>query len=85
MASPLTLRLDEKTRLRIAVLARRRKTSTSQVLRQAITNFLEREEGSATAYEAISDLIGAASGADPSLSQATGQRLSALLRNRNQR
>ena len=36
MASPLTLRLDEKTRKRIVRIARRKQVSTSEVVRQAI-------------------------------------------------
>jgi predicted transcriptional regulator len=36
MASPLTLRLAEKTRKRIARIARRKQLSASEVVRQAI-------------------------------------------------
>ena len=36
MASPLTLRLDEKTRQRIARIAARKRLSTSEFIRQAI-------------------------------------------------
>jgi predicted transcriptional regulator len=36
MPSPLTLRLDPKTRRRIERIARRKQLSTSEVVRQAI-------------------------------------------------
>jgi predicted transcriptional regulator len=41
MASPLTLRLDDKTRKRIARIARRKQLSTSEVVRQAIEAWAE--------------------------------------------
>ncbi|MGB9459304.1 MAG: ribbon-helix-helix protein, CopG family [Candidatus Acidiferrum sp.] len=44
MASPLTLRLDPKTRQRIARLARRKRLSTSEVIRQAIAAWADRQE-----------------------------------------
>jgi predicted transcriptional regulator len=49
MASPLTLRLDKKTRQRIAI---RRQVCTSEVMRQAIEAWVERQEPVAAPYEA---------------------------------
>jgi len=57
MASPLTLRLDEKTRKRIARIARRKRLSTSEVVRQAIEAWAERHEPVASPYEVVKDLI----------------------------
>jgi Arc/MetJ-type ribon-helix-helix transcriptional regulator len=54
MASPLTLRLDEKTRKRIA---RRKRLSASEVVRQAIELWAERQEPVTSPYEAVRDLI----------------------------
>ncbi len=42
MASPLTLRVDEKTRKRIVRIARRKQVSTSEVVRQAIEAWVDR-------------------------------------------
>jgi Arc/MetJ-type ribon-helix-helix transcriptional regulator len=58
MASPLTLRLDEKTRKRIARIARRKRLSASEVVRQAIELWAERQEPVTSPYEAVRDLIG---------------------------
>jgi hypothetical protein len=44
MASPLTLRLDEKTRKLIVRIARRKQVSTSEVVRQAIEAWVDRQE-----------------------------------------
>lgn len=58
MSSPLTLRLERKTRLRIARIASRKRISTSEVIRQAIEAWVEREEPITAPYEAMADLIG---------------------------
>ena len=42
MASPLTFRLDAKTRQRIARLARHKRMSTSEVIRQAVAAWADR-------------------------------------------
>jgi hypothetical protein len=57
MANPLTLRLDEKMWLRIARIARRRHLSTSEVIRQAIEAWAERQEPVACPYELVSDPV----------------------------
>jgi Arc/MetJ-type ribon-helix-helix transcriptional regulator len=82
MASPLTLRLDEKTRQRIARIARRKKVSTSEVVRQAIEAWADREEPVAAPFEVIRDLIGVVNGGDPKRSERTGRRFAALLKRR---
>jgi Arc/MetJ-type ribon-helix-helix transcriptional regulator len=82
MASPITLRLDEEIRRRVARIARRRRTSTSHVLREAITTWVDREESGISAYESIKDLIGIASGGDPTLSTDTGRRFTQMLKAR---
>ena len=52
-----TLRLDEKTRKSIALLARRNKITGSEVVRRAIEAWVESHP-----YETISDLIGVVRG-----------------------
>ncbi len=82
MASPLTLRLDEKTRQRIARLARRKRVSTSEVVRQAIAAWADREEPVTSPYEAMKDLIGVVKGGNPKRSEQSGRKLTALLKRR---
>jgi len=82
MASPLTLRLDPKTRQRIARLARRQRLSTSEVIRQAIAAWADRQEPVALPYDAMRDLIGIVRGGNPKRSEQTGRRFTALLKRR---
>lgn len=82
MASPLTLRLDEKTRKRIARIARRKQLSTSEVVRQAIEAWAERHEPIASPYEAVTDLIGVVRGGNPKRSEQTGRQFAKLLKQR---
>ena len=85
MESPLTLRLDEETRERIARAARRKNVSTSQVIREAIEAWIERQEATATPYEAVADLIGAVHGGNPKRSEQTGRQFERLLKKRRNR
>ena len=85
MASPVTLRLDEKTRQRIARLARRKRLSTSEVIRQAIAAWADRQEPVSSPYEAMKDLIGVVRGGNPRRSEQTGRRFTALLMRRRRR
>ena len=85
MASPLTLRLDEKTRKRIARIARRKQLSISEVVRQAIEAWAERYEPIASPYEAVKDLIGVVHGGNPKGSVRTGRQFTKLLKQRRSR
>ena len=85
MASPLTLRLDEKTRQRIARIARRKKLSTSEVIRQAIEAWVDREEPTASPYELIKDLIGVVHGGDPKRSEQIGRKFTEAMKQRRNR
>jgi predicted DNA-binding protein len=82
VASPLTLRLDKKTRQRIARIASRRQVSTSEVVREAIEAWVEQQEPIAAPYEAMSDLIGVVRGGMPGRSTETGRRFLELLKSR---
>ena len=82
MASPLTLRLERKIRLRIARIASRRQISTSEVIRQAIEAWVERQEPIAAPYEVMADLIGVAHGGNPKRSTETGRRFREILKGR---
>lgn len=82
MASPVTLRLDKQTRGRIARIARRRRVSTSHVIREAIKALVIQEEATAPAHETVADLIGLVRGGNPKRSTSTGRRFAELLRRR---
>jgi len=51
MASPITLRLDPDIRRRVTRIAKRKRTTTSSVLREAITTWVAREESTVSPYE----------------------------------
>ena len=82
MASPLTLRLDEKTRQRIARLARRKQLSRSEVVRRAIAAWADLQEPVTSPYEAMMDLIGIVDGGNPRRSEQTGRGFTAILKRR---
>jgi len=82
MASPLTLRLEKKTRERIARIASRRQISTSEVIREAIEAWVERQEPKAAPYEAMADLIGIVNGRQPGRSANPGLCFRELLKRR---
>jgi predicted DNA-binding protein len=85
MSSPLTLRLERKTRQRIARIASRRRISTSELIRQAIEAWVERQEPIAAPYEAMVDLIGVVNGGEPGRSAETGRRFREVLNSRRKR
>jgi predicted DNA-binding protein len=82
MASPLTLRLDDKTRQRIARIARRKQVSTSEVIRQAIEAWANCQEPVTSPFEVITDLVGVVHGGNPRRSSETGRRFTKLLKNK---
>jgi len=85
MPAPLTLRLDEETRRRVARIARQRKTSTSAVLREVIKTWVQREESAPSAYELLKPYIGVVRGGDPTLSSNTGRRFTEMLEARRKK
>jgi hypothetical protein len=85
MPSPLTLRLEKKTRQRIARIASRRQISISEAIRQAIEAWVERQEPIAAPYEAMADLIGVVNGGNPQRSTETGRGLREMLKRRGKR
>ena len=85
MASPLTLRLDEKTRKRIARIARGKQVSTSEVVRQAIAAWADRHEPVTSPYKVVADLIGVVHSGNRRRSAQTGRRFTKLLKSRRSR
>ena len=85
MADPMTLRLDDETRQRIARIARRKRVSASDVVRQAIEAWVQRQEPIGSPYEVVADLIGVVHGGNPGRSSGTGRRFTELLKGRRKR
>jgi hypothetical protein len=82
MASPITVRLDPETRRRVTRIARRKKLSTSEVVRQALQAWADREEPVVYPYELMKDLIGIVHGGDPHRSQDIGRKFTKALKER---
>jgi predicted DNA-binding protein len=85
MASPLTLRLDEKTRQRLARIARRKGLSTSEIIRHALAAWTDLQEPVNSPYEAMADLIGIVHGDNPKRSTQTGRAFTKFLKSRRAR
>jgi Arc/MetJ-type ribon-helix-helix transcriptional regulator len=85
MADPMTLRLNDETRQRIRRIARRRRVSVSDVIRQAIDSWVEQQEPVGSPYELMADLIGVVHGGNPRRSSGTGRRFRELLQDRRKR
>ena len=82
MPSPMTLPVDKETRQRIARIARRKRVSASEVIRQAIEAWIEEQEPAGSPYEMVSDLIGIVHGGNRKRSAGAGRQFAALLKSR---
>jgi hypothetical protein len=81
----MAVRLDEQTRERLARAARRRNTTTSSVVREAVEAWLERDGEAARPAALLSDLIGCVHGGDPERSAGGGERVARELASRRKR
>ena len=87
MGTTITVRLDVETERLVERVARLRKQSKSQVIRDAITALAKQEAPPAgpRRYEAITHLIGCVRGGPSDLSRRTGERFRRLLLERERR
>ena len=79
---PTSVRLDSHTKRLLELLATRKSSSKSQVIREAIAALARKEELERSAespYQRISDLVGCVSGGPRDLSVETGRRFRELL------
>lgn len=81
----MSLRLDADTRRTIARLARLRRRSQSDIVREAVATLIERAPQDDRPFDAWAPVIGIARGGAPDLSERTGERFVALLRARRGR
>ena len=84
-SSVITLRLADQMKRRVANIARRKKTSSSEVVREAVAAWVKREENSVSVYDQIKDLIGVGTLHDPRASENIGRKYSEYLRARRNR
>jgi hypothetical protein len=75
----MSLRLDDATRRTIARLARTRRRSQSDIVREAVSALIARAPGDDRPYAAWAPVIGIARGGPPDLSERTGERMRRIL------
>ncbi len=77
---PTSVRLDEKTENLVRRLARQRRATKSEVIREALTRLARLEESTVVRpYEAIKRFIGCADSGGMRLSEKTGEKFRRLL------
>jgi hypothetical protein len=83
----LTIRIDAATQRKLDHLARTRRTSRSQIVRQALDQLAAPAPplADASVYARVADLVGSFSSGRGDLSTDTGRRLATLLRAKRQR
>jgi hypothetical protein len=80
---PTSVRLDKETESLIALLARHRGKTKSEIIREALKKMAEQERDiarPATPYEAMAPSLGCAEGGPSDLSERTGQKFTQTLR-----
>jgi Arc/MetJ-type ribon-helix-helix transcriptional regulator len=80
---PLSVRLDARTESLIGRLARKRRQTKSEVIRDAIGALAKQEEQGARKkrpYDLVAHLIGCVDSGGANLSQNTGEKYAKLLR-----
>lgn len=85
MASLISVRVDPRTRQRFRRLARRKRVSTSHAIRQAINDWMERQETEEPFSDKAARLIGIVHGGDPKRSTDGGRKFAAFLKARRSR
>jgi hypothetical protein len=84
----LSVRLDEKTQSLIERLARKRRQTKSEVIRDAIGVLATQEEKSSEQrrpYDLVAHLIGCVKGGPRDLSEHTGEKFRQMLRDRRRK
>ena len=81
----MSFRLDHETRRTIARLARTRRRSRSEVVREAVAALIEHAPQHDRPYDAWASAIGIARGGRRDLSEGTGRHLRRLLSTRAER
>ena len=82
METPVTLRLDSKTRRQIARAARSKEITKSEVIRRALNAWAGLAEGKDYPYQLVSGLVGIVRGGNPRRSEKSGKQFRTLLAKR---
>lgn len=85
MGELLSVRIGAKTRGAVYLIARTTRRTRSEVVREAIEEYVARRAAPETAFDAWKDVIGIAEGLPPKLSERTGEKFRALLDTRRRR
>jgi predicted transcriptional regulator len=85
MTDLMSIRLALKTRRAVHRIARATGRSQSDVVREAIEDYVAKRPAHDTAYEAWKDVIGIAQGLPPDLSEHTGEKVRQSLQARRRR
>ena len=83
----LTIRIDAATQRKLDRLARERRTSRSDIVRQALSQLTSATpvSGDASVYARVADLVGSFSSGRGDLSTDTGRRFAALVKAKRKR
>lgn len=82
MGKVLNVRIDDETHARITRIARARRRSRSEIVRDMIAEGARRVESAETAYDQWREVIGIAEGLPADLSERTGETVRQLLEER---
>ena len=85
---PLSVRLDAKTESLVGRLARKRRQTKSEVIRDAIGALAEQEQkegGKKRPYDLVAHVIGCAKGGPRDLSVRTGEKFRQMLLERSRK
>jgi predicted transcriptional regulator len=82
MGKVLNVRIDDETHGRIARIARARRRSLSEIVREMIAEGARRADSAQTAYDHWHQVIGIAEGLPADLSERTGEKVRRLLQER---
>lgn len=82
MGKVLNVRIDDETHGRIGRIARAKRRSRSDIVREMIAEGARRAESGETPYDDWRDVIGIARGLPADLSERTGEKVRQLLEKR---
>ena len=85
-STTISVRLNDDEEVTVRGLARRQKSSVSDVIRDAVRVYVRNgKERPPRPYDLIEDLIGSVTDLPPDLSESGGQRFAAILREKDAR
>jgi hypothetical protein len=80
-STTISVRLSQDEESSVRGLARRQKSSVSDVIRDAVSDFVRHgKQRPPRPYDEIADLIGSVTGLPPDLSDSTGDRFAEIVR-----